>query len=495
MASPLFPKYVSGFADILWNSAQDYALLCGYKKLTKKLPISELAKIFSAIESVIPDAASAENQLADKAYVDFGVEQMAAKYLAYDAQGNPFPSYAEFAKGKFYYNGVQVQPTKNDYALVNGDEKHNGAITRYWYTGSSWSFQYIVNNTPLNEQQLAALNSAITAAKVTAYDQHIANTNIHTTQQEKESWDAKYSKPSGGIPSSDMTQAVQDALSNGASALQPTGDGKEVTSTVTEQNNYTNPGSNATTLTIIFGKIWNFIGRLVTAWQNTPDDTHFPSEKLVKSSIDNLANTMSNDYCTKNNAQKYANYVAGPGITITGSGLDPKTVSSNLSEAPLVQKTLGVKIIENNDDTASIVTAPDMLLYATNSPFMQSTNGAMYFNVTSGTFETYIPEADSTLEVTNEDVRGFDSTILYKCYMKVKVENTSASDVTITMSVPSFGTNDTSVQHLAHANTTTTMDVIWYSKGRTSFTGTISGLVSDVSAGVVEIHAVEVRYA
>lgn len=238
MASPLFPKYVSGFADILWNSAQDYALLCGYKKLTKKLPISELAKIFSAIESVIPDAASAENQLADKAYVDFGVEQMAAKYLAYDTQGNPFPSYAEFAKGKFYYNGVQVQPTKNDYALVNGDEKHNGAITRYWYTGSSWSFQYIVNNTPLNEQQLAALNSAITAAKVTSYDQHIANTNIHTTQQEKESWDAKYSKPDGGIPSTDMTQAVQQSLSKAENSVQ------QVSGKGLSTNDYTNEDKN-----------------------------------------------------------------------------------------------------------------------------------------------------------------------------------------------------------------------------------------------------------
>lgn len=200
----LSPKYVSEFTEILWNSAQDYALLCGYNKLTKKLPISEIAKLFNAITSVIPSAASSLNQLADKAYVDFGVEQMAAKYLAYDAQGNPFPSYETFIQGPYYYAGEQVLPTKNDYVLVNGDEQRNNAITRYWYTGSSWSFQYVVNNTPLNGQQLAALNSTITAAKVDSYDQHIANTNIHTTQQEKESWNAKYSKPNGGIPPTDL---------------------------------------------------------------------------------------------------------------------------------------------------------------------------------------------------------------------------------------------------------------------------------------------------
>lgn len=424
-------------------------------------------------------------------FVNSSISLAAADYIS--DHGEPFTSVNNLPTSTSVVSN-------NDYAFVTGtDSAGNTYYDRYKATVSgdtvTWAKEFRLNNSSFTAAQWSAISSGITAVLVASYNSHLANNDIHVTTQNKSDWNAKYDKPSTGIPASDMSQAVQDALSSGASALQPTGDGKEVTSTVTEQNNYTNPGSNATTLTIIFGKIWNFIGRLVTAWQNTPDDTHFPSEKLVKSSIDSLNNTLTSDYCTKQNAQRYANYVAGPGITITGSGLDPKTVSSNLSEAPLVQKTLGIKIIENNNDTASIVTAPDMLLYATTSPFMQSTNGVMYFNVTSGTFETYIPEANSTLEVTNEDVRGFDATILYKCYMKVKVENTSASDVTITMSVPSFGTNNTSVQHLAHANTTTTMDVIWYSKGHTSFTGTISGLVSGVSAGIVEIHAVGVRYA
>lgn len=63
-------------------------------------------------------------------------------------------------------------------------------------------------------------------------------------------------------------------------------DGKDLTSTVATVDNYTNPGSTATALKTLFGKIWNFIGRLRTSWQTTPDDTHFPSEKLVKDSLD-----------------------------------------------------------------------------------------------------------------------------------------------------------------------------------------------------------------
>ena len=69
--------------------------------------------------------------------------------------------------------------------------------------------------------------------------------------------------------------------------------GSDVTSTVTTENNYTNPGSTSTKISVLFGKVWNFIGRLRTSWQNTPDDTHFPSEKLVKDSLDAKQNKPS----------------------------------------------------------------------------------------------------------------------------------------------------------------------------------------------------------
>lgn len=123
-------------------------------------------------DSLVPDNASLANQLADKAYVDYNTEQVAAKYLASDAAGNPFPSHAAFAAAgvKFYYAGEEAEPTKNDYVLINGDESRPEEewisdlppITRYWFTGTSWSFQYVVNNSPLNASQLAAINSTIT---------------------------------------------------------------------------------------------------------------------------------------------------------------------------------------------------------------------------------------------------------------------------------------------------------------------------------------------
>lgn len=61
-------------------------------------------------------------------------------------------------------------PTRNDYTVVLDDENHSHATTRYSYQGSSWEYQYTINETPLTQAQIDALNSGITAAKVSAYD-------------------------------------------------------------------------------------------------------------------------------------------------------------------------------------------------------------------------------------------------------------------------------------------------------------------------------------
>lgn len=77
-----------------------------------------------------------------------------------------------------------------------------------------------------------------------------------------------YSKPSSGIPKTDLAQGVQDSLGLADSALQSHQDisGKENTS------------------------------NKVTSFQTTPDDTHYPSEKLVKDSLDGKQPTIDNDH-------------------------------------------------------------------------------------------------------------------------------------------------------------------------------------------------------
>ena len=56
-------------------------------------------------------------------------------------------------------------------------------------------------------------------------DTHVNNGNIHVTPENKAAWDAKYNKPGTGIPSSDFTTAVQNALTAALSAYQKPNDG------------------------------------------------------------------------------------------------------------------------------------------------------------------------------------------------------------------------------------------------------------------------------
>ena len=121
------------------------------------------------INAKIPAQASAANQLADKAFVNSSINNMAAFYITKDAEGNPFDTHADLmAATVFYADGEQRIPTKNDYTLVIADETHTtlqgDPTTRYHYAGNQFEFQYIVNNTALTAEQLAALNSGFVAA-------------------------------------------------------------------------------------------------------------------------------------------------------------------------------------------------------------------------------------------------------------------------------------------------------------------------------------------
>ena len=49
---------------------------------------------------------------------------------------------------------------------------------------------------------------------------HTGNTTIHTNASEKTAWNAKYSKPSAGIPKSDLVAAVQTSLGKADTAIQ-----------------------------------------------------------------------------------------------------------------------------------------------------------------------------------------------------------------------------------------------------------------------------------
>ena len=134
----------------------------------------------SSITSInwkIPSAATTENQLADKAFVNSSINAVAAYYITKDAQWDQFATKAELDAATVYYSGWEVRtPTRNDYTIVASDETHDNATTRYSYN-NGWQYQYTINETPLTQAQLNALNSGITSGKVSSYDSAVSIVN------------------------------------------------------------------------------------------------------------------------------------------------------------------------------------------------------------------------------------------------------------------------------------------------------------------------------
>ena len=122
-------------------------------EVSKKVEILENYK--NTLDAKISDEASASNKLVDKAYVDESIQTSTAVN-----RGN-FATYAELIA----YSGTV---TRNDYATVADDETHNHECWRYKWNDDThaWTPEYRINESPMTQAQLAALNSGITATKL-----------------------------------------------------------------------------------------------------------------------------------------------------------------------------------------------------------------------------------------------------------------------------------------------------------------------------------------
>ena len=112
------------------------------------------------ITELIPEQASAQNQLADKNFVNSSVATNTANYIS--DNGQPFTSVADLEA----YSGTL---TNNDYAFVVGtDTAGNTTYTRYKYnaTTGQWAAEYVLNNSSFTAEQWAAISSGITALLV-----------------------------------------------------------------------------------------------------------------------------------------------------------------------------------------------------------------------------------------------------------------------------------------------------------------------------------------
>lgn len=127
---------------------------------TKVGQIATNTSNITAIEGKIPSAASDQNQLADKSFVNSSVATNTANYIS--DNGEPFDSLADLEA----YSGTL---TNNDYAFVVGtDSAGNTTYTRYKYnaTTGEWAEEYVLNNSSFTSTQWDAINSGITSGDV-----------------------------------------------------------------------------------------------------------------------------------------------------------------------------------------------------------------------------------------------------------------------------------------------------------------------------------------
>ena len=102
----------------------------------------------SHIDSIVPVQATADNQLADKDFVNSSIANSTATFRGTYTSIDSFPS-----------TGIDG----NDYVFLDAvDELGNRKFDRYKYTNGAWSYEYTLNNSSFTEAQWKAINSGIT---------------------------------------------------------------------------------------------------------------------------------------------------------------------------------------------------------------------------------------------------------------------------------------------------------------------------------------------
>lgn len=152
--------------DDLWSYTHDRAYILTndeYAAAHSGITSSKVSEYDSTVADVdslkelIPEDASSENQLADKAFVNDSISTNAAYFRG------TFNSLAELQA----YSGPV---TNNDYAYVIVKDEYDPNVIksyqRYKYSVNQWLYEYEIGIHDLTADQLAALNSGVTSETV-----------------------------------------------------------------------------------------------------------------------------------------------------------------------------------------------------------------------------------------------------------------------------------------------------------------------------------------
>ena len=147
--------------------------LVGGEETRAKAAEKALSDALALIEAVIPSAASASNQLADKNFVNSSIATNTATFKG------TFDSLAELEE--------VTGATNNDYGFViEHDTVGNEYYDRYKYNGTQWLFEYKVESTPFTSDQWAAIQSGITSNLVSKLNALPTATELSTALEGKQ---------------------------------------------------------------------------------------------------------------------------------------------------------------------------------------------------------------------------------------------------------------------------------------------------------------------
>ena len=99
-----------------------------------------------------------------------------------------------------------ITPTNNDYLFVAVSYSGTVGVDFYWrfkYDGTTWLYEYSLNNSTFTQAQWDSINSLITNSGSVGIDvqtilTHIGDTVIHVTQGDKDLWDGKQGQITAG---------------------------------------------------------------------------------------------------------------------------------------------------------------------------------------------------------------------------------------------------------------------------------------------------------
>ena len=131
------------------------------------------------------------------------------------------PSFVDDVIEGYYYDSKFYEEAAHTTEITpEGGKIYIDLATEKTYRWGGSTYAEISAGLALGETQGTAYEGSKGAANAAAIAAHTGNSDIHVTTSDKTAWNAKYDKPAAGIPSTDMSQAVQDSLALADSAIQ-----------------------------------------------------------------------------------------------------------------------------------------------------------------------------------------------------------------------------------------------------------------------------------